>query len=309
MRALVVVNPKATTTSPRTRDVIIAALGNDLDVEVAETGHRGHATELGRDARRLGLDLVVAVGGDGTINEVVNGILDPNAAGPTPDAPALGIVPGGSTNVFARNIGIPEDPVEATGLLLDAVRSGRRQSVALGRLDGRWFTFAAGAGLDADVVRTVEAERARGRQATTGLYVRTAVRRFFAQDDRAVGSIVVRGDDDVPTPGLNVVLVTNTTPWTYVGPIPVRPTPRTDLRAGLDAFGLTGLRLLPTLAAVWHMMGRKGPRGRGVASWHDQKRLRLTSSVPVPVQVDGDDVGDRTDVEVVAVADALRIAY
>lgn len=306
MRALVVVNPKATTTSPRTRDVIIAALGNDLDVDVAETTHRGHATELGREARRRNLDVVVAVGGDGTINEVVNGVLDPTVAG---KPPGLGIVPGGNTNVFARNIGIPEDSVEATGMLLDAVRTGRRQPVTLGRLDGRWFTFAAGAGLDADVVQAVEGDRSRGRRASTGLYVRTAVRRYFAQKDRRYGSIVVRGDDDVPVPGLHVVLITNTTPWSYLGPLPVRPTPRTDLRAGLDAFGLTALSLVPTVAAVAQMLGRRGPRGRGVATWHDQQRLRVSSSVPVPVQVDGDYVGDRTEVEVTAIADAVSIVY
>lgn len=306
MRSLVVVNPAATTTTPRTRDVIIAALNNDLHVDVAETSHRGHATELGRDARRRGFDVIVAVGGDGTINEVINGVLDESVPGV---APGIGIVPGGNTNVFARNIGIPEDPVEATGLLIDAVRTGRRQPVTLGRLDGRWFTFAAGAGLDADVVRAVENVRAHGRRASTALYVRTAFRRYFAQDDHRNGALVVRGDDDVAVPGLHFVLITNTTPWSYLGPLPVRPTPRTDLRAGLDAFGLTSLGLVPTLTAVGQMLSRRGPRGRRVASWHDQKRLRLSSSVPLPVQVDGDYVGDRTEVEVTAVPDAVSIVY
>lgn len=284
----------------------MAALGNELDVEIVETVHRGHATELGRDARRREFDLVVAVGGDGTINEVVNGILDPAVEGAVP---GLGIVPGGSTNVFARNLGISEDPVEATGILLDAVRAGRRQPVTLGRLNDRWFTFSAGAGLDADVIRTVEGERARGRGTGPGMYVRTAVRRFFAQKDRRVGPIVARGDDDIPVAGLHVVLVTNTTPWTYLGRIAVRPTPRSDLRAGLDAFGLTGLSVVQTVRAVVHMLGRRGPRVRGAANWHDQRRLVLTASVPVPVQVDGEYVGDRTEIELVAVRDAVAIVH
>ncbi|WP_205856772.1 diacylglycerol/lipid kinase family protein, partial [Phytoactinopolyspora endophytica] len=115
MRALVVVNPNATTTSERTRDVLLSALGNDMELYVVETTHRDHATDLGREAREKQLDLVVAVGGDGTVNELVNGVLDGAGDGRLPD---LAIVPGGSTNVLARNLGIPENPVEATGLLL-----------------------------------------------------------------------------------------------------------------------------------------------------------------------------------------------
>ena len=110
MRALVVVNHQATTMSQWVRDVLLAALRHDLKVEVAETNHRGHAVELGRQARTDGVELVIAAGGDGTVNEVVNGLLDDQAG---PSVPDLAIVPAGSTNVFARNLGLPEDPVEA----------------------------------------------------------------------------------------------------------------------------------------------------------------------------------------------------
>src|SRR6195952_4591315 len=129
MRALVVVNPVATSTTAKMRDVIVGALGSQLKVDLVETGHRGHAHELGAQAAAEGIDLVVAVGGDGTVNEVVNGILE---RGPSPESPMLAVVPGGSTNVFSRALGRSRDPVEATAEILDALRAERIRSVGLG---------------------------------------------------------------------------------------------------------------------------------------------------------------------------------
>src|SRR3990170_6936087 len=144
MRALLVVNPFATTTSARTREVLVSALEGALKVDVVHTDHRGHAAEVARQARLDGLDLVVTLGGDGTVNEVVNGLLNPG--GPDPDAPALAVVPGGGTNVFARALGVPRDPVEATGVLLAALRARRSRSIGLGRAGERGVTFHAGLG-------------------------------------------------------------------------------------------------------------------------------------------------------------------
>lgn len=308
MRALVVLNPNATTTSVRTRDVLLSALNNDLDMEVVETTHRGHATELTRKARTDGVDLVVSVGGDGTINEVVNGLLEP-APDPGEKIPDIAIIPGGSTNVLARNLGIPENSIEATGLLLDALRTGRRQSIGLGRLDDRYFTFTAGFGLDADVIRAVEAERERGRVSTVRLYIRAAIRRFFAVPERRHGIIELTADGGLPIPGLAVAIVTNCTPWTYLGEWPLRPTPHADLNAGLDVFGLTSLRLAPTLVHLAQLSTRRGPRGRNVVSLHDRTSIVLRAPGPLPVQVDGDYIGERTEVTLTSVPQALRIAY
>src|SRR3954451_19353206 len=162
MRGLLVVNPKATATTTRTREVLLRALGSDLKLDVAETARRGHARDLARQATDDGLDVVVALGGDGTVNEVVNGLL---ANGPGPDVPSLAVVPGGSTNVFTRTLGLAQEPVEATGEILDALRTGSRRIIGLGRISettddpnpdaARWFTFCAGLGLDAEVVREV----------------------------------------------------------------------------------------------------------------------------------------------------------
>lgn len=341
MRAVVVLNPNATTTSVRTRDVLLAALDNDLDIEVAETTHRGHATELARQARLEGVNLVVSVGGDGTINEIANGLLAPDVApqpdqaavAPQPDPadvpaetgstgtpaqpggahapslPDIAIIPGGSTNVLARNLGIPENPVEATGLLLDALRSGRRQNISLGRLDDRYFTFAAGFGFDADVIHAVEDERALGRTSTVGLYVRTAIRRFAAQPDRRHGTIRIVDEPAVGVSGLAVVIVSNCTPWTYIGRRPLWPTPCTDLNGGLDVFGLTSLSFIPTVWHLFQLISRRGPRGRGVVSLHDRDRLILETPEPLPVQVDGDYIGRRSRIELASVPNALRVAY
>ncbi|NDL60021.1 diacylglycerol/lipid kinase family protein [Phytoactinopolyspora mesophila] len=308
MRALVVVNPHATTTSERTRDVLISALRHDLELHVVETTHRAHAVELGRQARTQKLDLVIAVGGDGTVNELINGMLDGEHGS---DVPAIGIVPGGSTNVLARNLGIPEDPVEATGLLLDALREGRRQPLGLGRLDQRYFTFAAGVGLDADVVRTVEELRAAGRKSTHALYVRTAVRRLFAQPDRRHSRITITaaGHEGEALPPVAVAVISNCSPWTYLGSRPLRPTPRASFDSGLDLFGLSGLGLIPTVKSVAQMTTRRGPRGRRVVSLHDQHELTLHSEQPMPVQLDGDYIGERTSVTVSSVPNAIGVAY
>ncbi|MGH8824041.1 MAG: diacylglycerol/lipid kinase family protein [Jiangellaceae bacterium] len=305
MRALVVVNHRATTTSQRTRDVLLAALRHDLKLDVAETGHRGHAVDLARQARSDGLDLVVAFGGDGTVNEVVNGLLDESGR----RVPDLAIVPGGSTNVLARNLGLPEDPVEATGLVLDAVRSHRRTPLGLGRLDERWFTFCVGIGFDADVIRRVEALRARGKRSTVGLYTRAAVRRFFAQEDRSEGQIVLERDDADPVPGISMAVVTNCAPWTYLGGRPLNPTPQASFDTGLDLFALTGLGLAATLRhlAEITLTTVRGPRGRDVILLHDQSGFALRSPRPVPVQVDGDFLGERSTMTLRSQPAALHI--
>jgi diacylglycerol kinase family enzyme len=306
MRALLIVNRQATTTSQRTLDVLLAALQHDLKVEVAETTQRGHAVELGRQARTYGLDLVIAVGGDGTVNEVVNGLLDDTAGASVPD---IAIVPGGSTNVFARNLGLPENPVEATGFLLDAVRHGRRSPIGLGRLDERWFTFCAGVGYDADVIRTVEDMRARGKRSTLPLYTRTAIRRFFAQDARKHGPITLERPGAEPVVGISMAVITNCAPWTYLGGRPINPTPEASFDAGLDVFALLGLRVFSALRhlAEIALSTERGPRGRDVVVLHDQPGFVMSAPKPVPVQVDGDYLGERSRMTLLSRPAALHV--
>jgi len=305
MRGLLVVNPVASAATARTRDVLLSALAGTLQTEVAETEHRWHAAELAAGARRDGLDVVVVLGGDGTVNEVVNGLLGED---PTGDVPALAVVPCGGTNVLARSLGLPRDAAQSVDVVLDALRTGRRQTVGLGRADGRWFTFGAGFGLDAEVVAEVERRRAAGRPASTGLYVRTGVRQFFARG-RSAPALHLEHPDGTSVTGLQLVIVTNTAPWTYLGSRPVDPSPQATFDAGLDVFGLRSLGTASTLRHLRQILTADGrpPRGRDVVSLHDLDRFTVIAGRPTAFELDGDFLGTRSRVMLEAVPRALAL--
>ncbi|MCQ6554339.1 diacylglycerol kinase family lipid kinase [Streptomyces sp. C10-9-1] len=320
MRALLVVNPAATTTSARTRDVLIHALASEMKLEAVSTEYRGHARDLGRRAAESGeIDLVVALGGDGTVNEVVNGLLH---AGPDPEAlPRLAVVPGGSTNVFARALGLPNDAVEATGAILDALRDRTERTVGLGLAAGtpgtedegvppRWFTFCAGFGFDAGVVGRVEQHRERGRRSTHALYVRQVLRQFLDEPHRRHGTIALEGPDLDPVRDLVLSIVCNTSPWTYLGNRPVYASPKASFDTALDILGLSRLST-PAVARYGAQLLRstpeRGPRGKHAVTYHDQTDFTLHSKVPLPFQMDGDHLGLRTSVTFTGVRRALRV--
>ncbi len=313
------VNPAATTTTAKVRDVLVRALSTDLKVEVAETTHRGHAHELGAQATADGVDVVVTLGGDGTVNETVNGML---AEGPGERVPTLAVVPGGSTNVFARALGRSRDPVEAIAEILDSLRAGRTRQVSLGtasaqQVDGagdlswtapRWFVFAAGLGFDADVIARVEAQRSRGRRSTGSLYVRAGVRAFLLGRDRRRPAMTLHVPGQPPTEGLFLCLVSNVSPWTYLGDAPLNPTPQASFDTGLDVFALGRLGTLRMLHHVRQTMASDpDPRGRSVHRWHDLPDLAVTSARPQEWQLDGDHLGLATGLRVRNVARALSV--
>ncbi|MEV6318761.1 diacylglycerol kinase family protein [Streptomyces sp. NPDC051776] len=320
MRALLVVNPTATTTSGRTRDVLIHALASDLKLDVAMTERRGHARELARQAAEDGeTELVVALGGDGTINEVVNGLLH---HGPAPEAlPGLAVVPGGSTNVFARALGLPNDAIEATGALLDALHRRTERTVGLGLASGtpgtddagvpaRWFTFCAGFGFDAGVVGRVEQHRERGRRSTHSLYVRQVVRQFLGEQHRTQGTITLEREGAEPVHDLVLSIVCNTAPWTYLGNRPVYAAPAASFDTALDVLGLSRLSTAAVARYAAQLLmssPERGPRGRHAVSLHDLTDFTLHSQVPLPFQMDGDHLGLRTSVTFTGVRRALRV--
>jgi diacylglycerol kinase family enzyme len=310
MRALVVVNPRATTMTPRTRDVLVRALASELKLDVVETEDRGHATQLAEGARAEGLELVVAVGGDGTANEVVNGLL----AESREPKPMLAVVPGGNANVLARALGLPRDPIEATSVLLDHLRARQTRRIGLGRMQipggvERWFTFCAGFGLDAQVVRSVEALRRSGEPARTSWYVRAALRELRTGADRRHPAITLERPGIDPMPRLFATIVSNTTPWTYLGPLPVEPTPAASFEAGLDVFALRSIAVLPTLRTIRQLLTRQGKplTGRAVLTLHDQRRFTLRATHPLAVQVDGDYIGEHDQLTFHAVKQALEV--
>jgi diacylglycerol kinase family enzyme len=307
MRALLIVNPKATATSKRERDVLARALGSDLKVDLVETTHRGHAIELGAQAAGEGMDLVVALGGDGTINEIVNGLLGAGEwTGPAPDGPALAVVPGGSTNVFSRALGISRDPVEATGELLEALRAGRSRRLGLGRIDERWFTFTAGLGIDADAVRRVEAARAKGKPSTPSRYTRATVRSYVAMDHRHP-ALTLHRPGEQPVPGLYLGIAANTAPWTYFRSRPIMLSPSAAFDVGLDLVALRRVGLFGTLWAASGMLSTKGVRGRASRVFTDLREFSLTAERPMHLQVDGDYLGERESATFRAVPRALRV--
>ena len=306
MRALLVVNPKATATTKRMRDVLVRAVSSDLKVEVVETERRGHAAELARDAVAEGIELVVTLGGDGTVNEAVNGLLAEGTGG---HLPALAVVPGGSTNVFARALGLPRDPVEAAGQIIEALRAGRRRRIGLGKADDRYFTFCAGLGIDAEVVRQVEAQRRRGKRSTNALYVRTAIRAVYGSTDRRHPPLTVHIDGEDEVSGLQLGFVQNTAPWTYLGARAVDPSPDASFETGLDLYALRTLRTMTALRQLRQILSANGrpPRGRAVVARHDLAELTLSSDRPLPFQVDGDFLGERTRVVFRSVPAALDV--
>lgn len=304
MRVLVVVNPRATATSERQRDVLAHALGSAAELEIEETANRGHAAALACRAMRDHVDLVVALGGDGTVNEVVNGLL---TDGVHEHVPALGVVPAGSTNVFARALGLPNDPIEATGMLLDALRNGRRRPISLGRLEDRWFTFAAGVGFDATVVAAVEKRRRRGTRSTHSLYARVTVREFLASDRRHP-KLHVELPDGTVIDRLFYAIVANCDPWTFVGNRPLRPTPLASFDTGLDLYARSRMGVLSAVYSV-AQMARKNPKsgGWGVLLEHDLPGFVLRSDEPILVQVDGDLLEPREKMQFWSVPNAVSL--
>jgi diacylglycerol kinase family enzyme len=323
MRALVVVNPAATATTAKTRDVLLRALGSELKTDLAETTHRGHARELGARAVEDGVDVVVTLGGDGTVNEVVNGLL---ADGPSPELPALAVVPGGSTNVFSRALGRSRSPVEATAEVLESLRAGRIRSVGLGKAsahrpgtaaDGgepggwtapRWFVFAAGLGFDAEVIERVEQRRAQGRRSTGALYVREATAAFLVGGERRHPAMTLHLPGHEPVDRLFLCLFSNVSPWTYLGGRPVQPSPEASFESGIDVFALARRGTLRMLRTVRQTLAREpAPRGRGVHRWHDLPTATVEASRPLGWQLDGDHLGTADALRVEGVAAALRV--
>jgi diacylglycerol kinase family enzyme len=304
VRALLVANPSATTTTAAGRDVIAHALASEVKLEVVATRYRGHAAELAARAASEGVDLVVVLGGDGTVNEALNGLL---VDGPSERVPALGVVPGGSANVFARALGAPRDPLEATHQLLGALAAGRSRTVGLGRADERWFSFNAGLGWDADVISAMEHARDKGREATPGRYVATSIRRWTTARMHPP-SLRVEIPGREPVEDVKLALVSNTDPWTYLGGRAVRTNPGCSFSGGLGLFGLRRLGL-PTIGRiVRQILSEDGFSELGsVVRDDDVPALRVTSEEPVNLQVDGDHLGRRSDVEFLAVPEALRV--
>ncbi len=309
MRAVLIVNPNATSTTPAGRDLLAHALESRVKLTVAHTDHRGHAIEIARDAAIDGVDVLIVHGGDGTVNEVVNGIL--GQVGATESAPAVGMVPGGSANVFARALGISPDPIVATNQLVDLLSDYRRRKAwrRIGLMDcgERWAVFTAGMGVDGDVVAAVEAQRDKGRTVTASRYIRVAIREMLASA-RKEPSLTLHVPDREPVSGVHFAFVSNSSPWTYANTRPVWTNPTTTFETGLGLFATTSMNVWANLGLVRRMLAKK-PRieAKHLIRNDDLPWVRVTSDTPAACQIDGDYLGLRDAMSFTAVPNALGV--
>jgi diacylglycerol kinase family enzyme len=304
VRALLIINPRATAMTGRDAGLVVRALGSRLELDTRQTQYRGHAGELAAASAGEGYELVVVFSGDGTVNEVVNGLMQTGEG-----RPALAPIPGGGANVFARTLGLPTDPAEAVQRILAAVDSGTWRTIGLGLAGDRYFTFSAGLGLDAEVIADIEKQRARGRRASVAAYLRTAVRRYYGMDRRRP-ALTLLTPDEPPVSGLFMGVVTNSTPWTYLGNHPVSPVHADPFSSGLDLFALRRMRTLSTLAALSHMMQtdhKELPSGRDVVSAAALDELAFEAEHPMAFHIDGEYLGERESVAFRFVPDAVCV--
>ncbi|MCU4185815.1 hypothetical protein K6U06_15710 [Acidiferrimicrobium sp. IK] len=306
MRLLFIVNASASSVTARARVVIQKALSADHQVTVAETSRRGHATRLAQGAAADGADVVVVLGGDGTLNEAANGL-----AG---TATALGVLPGGSTNVFARTLGMTNDPIEATGELLGALGRGSIRPVGLGTVNGRVFLFHVGFGYDAAVVAQVERRGSLKRYAGHALFLTAAVSTWFRHYDRRHPAFGLRAEPRAATGPVDELddgyfgICLNTNPYTFLGNRPLNVAPGTGLDSGLTMVTLRRLdipTLLPLVAGALRGQGVEGRRNVAVSS--DLARVSIEAHHPLPYQVDGDYLGEATSFDLRYWDGAIRL--
>ncbi len=185
MRGLLIVNRHATSMTGTVTDLAVRSLAGLVDLDVQPTRYRGHARELAAAARQ---DIVIVLGGDGSVNEVVNGVMGrgyPPGNGPAGgEPPLIAVIPGGGANVLARALGLPVDAAAAIRQVQEVIAAGRYRTIGLGLAADRYFTFSAGLGMDAEVVREVDRLRGEGRRESASLFLRTMMRRYYRGTDR-----------------------------------------------------------------------------------------------------------------------------
>ncbi len=291
-RMLVIVNPSASTMNPRLRNLVIAALHGRYEVEAIDTQARGHATDLCREAAHEGYDIVVSFGGDGTVNEVANGLL----GSPTP----LTCLPGGATNVLCKMLGVPGEIIDATEHLLAMADDWRARRIDVGTANGRVFTFSSGYGVDASIVRRIDRQPKLKQHRLRDVYfvyasIETVLREYVRDPPRM--NLHVDGEDD----SVISTLVQNGDAFTYLGDKPLQFAEGGGLSTGsLAGVALRGARPRDVVPVLWRLLSPKRsiighPQ---VRSFRDVDGLRCESADgrAIPLHVDGDHVGDVAEV-------------
>jgi diacylglycerol kinase family enzyme len=300
MRVLLLVNATASSVTARKRVLIRKLLAAEHEVEVAETSRRGHAARLARAAANDGFDVVVVLAGDGTLNEAADGLLRTSTA--------LAPLPGGSTNVYARTLGFPNDAIDATNELLRSLSRGATKRIGVGRANRRPFLFNTGMGFDAAVIRRVERYGELKRYASHPLHIAAAFDVFFRGDAKKT-RLQMELDTGEVIEGVRFAIISKTTPYTFLGRIPVTVAPQAS---NDHALALTAFRSIDAVTLLGSGLSalrstRFLNRRRCVDQREDLRRLIIRSSEPFPYQVDGDDAGDTEHLDIEFEPDALTI--
>lgn len=300
LRILLVVNSFASSVTARNTVVVHRRLSRDHEVELVETNRRGHATRFAHDAARRGLDVVVGFGGDGTLNEVATGIAGTDTA--------LGVLPGGSTNVFARTIGLPNDPVAAVDVLAAGIDAADFRPIGLGVVNGRFFCFHTGVGFDAAVVSAVERRASLKRWLGHPLFISAGLTTWLRGYDRSDPHFRVTTTAGTVDGYFSIVL--NTNPYTYLGNRPLDLSHAATLDRGLVVVTFRTMRASAILRSLLGAL-----RGGGVQpddhldEQVDLDHLVIDADRPFPYQVDGDYLGEIDRLEFRHVPDAVKLVW
>ena len=310
-------NPESTSLTDSVTRRIVGPLTKVCSIKSVHTLYAGHTEEICRGLTRDDFDLVIVVGGDGTVNEAINGLLGPDAdSRPGPrDIPALAVVPTGSANVFARALGFPNHPEPAANQLADLIAADCVRRLPLGRVENRWFCVNAGIGIDAEVIDKMERLRKRGVMATPGAYLVLGLKAWadIVKRRPTISFVARSGDQTTEGEHLPMVVVSNTNPWTYAGPLPVILNPGASVEAGLSLYGLRDIDGPGGAAAMLHALGVGQRRWRLLRvdfreiRVDDIDHLVLTSQEPMKWQVDGESAGKTKSLELVSCAEVIDV--
>ncbi|AZA12931.1 Diacylglycerol kinase [Corynebacterium choanae] len=310
-------NPNSTSLTNDVMRAIIAPLMQVTELHSQHTHYAGHARDICRGLSRDDFDLIVAVGGDGTVNEVINGLLGESLQQrrAPQELPAIAVIPTGSANVFARALGFPNDPVAAANMVAELIAENQYRRLPLGRVENHWFCVNTGFGIDAEVIDRMELLRKKKLKATPGAYLLVAVGAWLRmRRHKPTISFTAHSDGKTHTSQqLPVVMVSNTNPWTYAGPLPVILNPGANVAAGLSLYALRDIDGPGGAAALAHALGV------GRRRWQllriDLREIRvddidslvLTASEPLKWQVDGEACGEAKKLDVQSYHDVIDV--
>ncbi len=284
-----IVNPKASSVTRRGLVVAQKKLADRHDLTVHETTRQHHATRLAHRAMKEGADVVLTVGGDGTVNEAVNGLMGTECG--------LAPLPGGSTNVFARAIGYPNDLVEATDVLLRTLdQGGGFTKGSLGMANDRAFVFHVGAGFDAAVVHRVEARSPLKRLAGHPWFIASAIRTWGSPERRHL-ELTMTADDGRTAGPVQMAVAMNVNPYTFLGNRPLDLAPEVSLTTALSVVALDSMALSDVVPAMKAAFGSETGLANtgGQHHWVDVEGITITSPNPFPYQLDGEPVDPVTE--------------